>query len=338
MDWFLPGTVDSKRLTEKYTKMSERIKKAAKLKSSSATENTIKNKVILKSMTGYGACQQKSAQGNLEISLRAVNGRFLETRFHLSRDLMVFESEFKKIIEKYLIRGTVDIFVSRRLEKENQTEVKLHRELAKKYWQALQTLAKDLKITAPLHLESVIRLPEVLKIEETSVPVSEAEKKQLLQVFEKACQAIDLEREREGLSLQKDLLQTLQMLQVEVDKIQTMRDEANQQLAQRFEQRIKARLQGMDIDASRLSQEIVIQLEKADINEELCRLKEHIQNYRQLLSEGPARGKKLDFYTQELLREVNTIGSKSSVSKLTESVVEAKTLIERLREQVQNVE
>lgn len=330
----MTGTVDRKRLTEKHTKMSERTKKVVKSKSSSPT----KSKVILKSMTGYGAFQQKSSHGNLEVSLRAVNGRFLETRFHLSRDLMVMESEFKKIIEKYLIRGTVDVFVSRRFEKENQTEVKLHRELAKKYWQALQTLAKDLKVSAPLHLESVIRLPEVLKIEETSLPVSEAEKKQLLQVFEKACQAIDQEREREGLSLQKDLLQTLTLLQVEVDKIQTMRDEANQQLAQRFEQRIKARLQGMDIDTSRLSQEIVIQIEKADINEELCRLKEHIQNYRQLLSEGPARGKKLDFYTQELLREVNTIGSKSSVSKLTESVVEAKTLIERLREQVQNVE
>ena len=92
------------------------------------------------------------------------------------------------------------------------------------------------------------------------------------------------------------------------------------------------------MDSARLSQEVVIQLEKSDINEELARLKEHIKNYRHLFSATGAQGKKLDFYTQELLREVNTIGSKSSVSKLTQIVVQAKTLIERLREQVQNIE
>jgi uncharacterized protein (TIGR00255 family) len=106
----------------------------------------------------------------------------------------------------------------------------------------------------------------------------------------------------------------------------------------RFEQKIKARLSGVDVDPNRLSQEVVMQVERSDINEEVSRLNEHIRNYKGLLAHNGAIGKKLDFYTQELLREVNTIGSKSSVSKLTQIVVQAKTLIERLREQVQNVE
>ncbi len=120
--------------------------------------------------------------------------------------------------------------------------------------------------------------------------------------------------------------------------ISGLREDANQLLQEKFEQKIRARLKGNEIDPARLSQEIVIQLEKADINEELSRLSEHIKNYRQLVSSSQGEGKKLDFYTQELLREVNTIGSKSQVAKITQSVVEAKTVIERLREQVQNVQ
>ena len=143
---------------------------------------------------------------------------------------------------------------------------------------------------------------------------------------------------REGKSLQKDLGKLLVGLEKLVKVISQLREEANAQLQERYETKIKARLKGTEIDATRLTQEIVIQLERADINEELSRLQEHIKNYRQLIMSMDAEGKKLDFYTQELLREVNTIGSKSQVAKITSAVVEAKTLIERLREQVQNVQ
>src|SRR5690606_20882053 len=127
-------------------------------------------------------------------------------------------------------------------------------------------------------------------------------------------------------------------LEKQVKVISQMRESANAQLQERYETKVKARMKGTEIDPARLAQEIVIQLERADINEELSRLQEHIKNYRQLIQSKDAEGKKLDFYTQELLREVNTIGSKSQVAKITSAVVEAKTLIERLREQVQNVQ
>jgi len=121
-----------------------------------------------------------------------------------------------------------------------------------------------------------------------------------------------------------------------------LRDEANKALLERFEAKVKSRLPkdvaAHQVDPQRISQEIVIQLEKADINEEIIRLTEHIKNFEKLVEQPVVEGKKLDFYTQELLREVNTIGSKSQVAGITEAVVDAKTLIERIREQVQNIE
>lgn len=289
-------------------------------------------------MTGYGLGKAQSSSSQVDVSLRAVNGRFLETRFHLPREFVGIESDLKKTLGKYFERGTLDVFVSRRVKPSAQaSNLVVNKELAKKYFDAYKQIAKELKLDSRFHAETIARLPDVIKMED-GMEISGAEKKALQQAFEKACKACDEERKREGKSIKTDLDSTLKKLEKEVEDIQSVREEVNQNLLSRFEQKIKSRLTGVEIDSTRLSQEVVIQLEKSDINEELTRLKEHIKNYRQLFASNEAQGKKLDFYTQELLREVNTIGSKSSVSKLTQIVVQAKTLIERLREQVQNVE
>lgn len=289
-------------------------------------------------MTGYGLGSSESSISRIEVSLRSVNGRFLESRIHLPREFIPFEGEVKKKLAQYFERGTVDVFVSRKLLPESASHhVVVNRALAKQYHQALKTLSKDLKLKAPSSLEAIARMPEVLKLEDSS-ELTSAEKKSLLQAFEKACKACDSERHREGKSLREDLEKTLGELEKEVESMAEVREEANQNLLARFETKIKSRLAGIEIDAARLSQEIVIQVEKSDINEELSRLKEHLKNYRHLLASTEAQGKKLDFYTQELLREVNTIGSKSGLSRLTQIVVQSKTLVERLREQVQNAE
>ena len=289
-------------------------------------------------MTGYGTGKSQSELSQIEVSVRSVNGRFLETRFHLPREFVGLESDLKKVIAKHFDRGTLDVFVSRKIKASaGSVNVTVNKELAKKYAQAYKLLAKELKVKSPFSIETIARLPDVVKIEDGGeLPVSE--QKALLATLEKACKACDGERQREGKGLQGDLEKLLTSLDGEVAEILTVREEANQGLLQKFEAKIKAKLAGVEIDSARVSQEVVIQLEKSDINEEISRLKEHTKNYRNLLSEAGAQGKKLDFYTQELLREVNTIGSKSSVSKLTQIVVQAKTLIERLREQIQNVE
>ena len=292
----------------------------------------------MKSMTGYGLGKVQTSTSHIEVSLRTVNGRFLETRFHLPREFYSEESTLKKILESHFSRGTVDVFISRKPKPGASIgQITVNKALAKKYHDAYNQIAKELKIKTPFHVESIARLPEVIKMEDNA-EMGPAEKKALQQAFSKACEACLGERLREGKSVKKDLEKTLDLLEGEIKEIANVREEANQQLLERFEQKIKARLGGAEVDPARISQEVVMQVEKADINEELSRLKEHIKNYRAVFNLNDASGKKLDFYTQELLREVNTIGSKSSVSKLTAIVVEAKTLIERLREQVQNVE
>lgn len=292
----------------------------------------------MKSMTGYGNAKAQSKDVTVEVSIRSVNGRFLEPRFHLPREFVAFEAELKKILGASLSRGTVDVFVSRRVKSVGgKSKMTVNDALAKKYLTAYKHLAKELAIPFTVHLEAMARLPEIIKIED-SYELFAGEDKVLKKAFTEACKNCDQERVREGKALRKDLEGLLTSLEKQIKTITSLREEANEQLQERYEQKIRARLKGNEMDPTRLSQEIVIQLEKADINEELSRLSEHTKNYRQLVSLQTTEGKKLDFYTQELLREVNTIGSKSQVAKITQAVVEAKTLIERLREQVQNVQ
>lgn len=294
--------------------------------------------VIMKSMTGFGTHKAETKDTSVEVSIRAVNGRFLETRFHLPREFVPFENDLKKILGEKLKRGTVDIFVGRKVKnKASRTKVQVNEDLASQYLLALQKISKKTKLPLQAHVEFVARMPDVIHTEDIH-EIFKGEDKLLKKVFEMAVKAADTERNREGKALQKDMEKVLSGLEAEIKVISGLRSEANAQLLERFETKIRARLKNEEVDKQRISQEIVIQLERADINEELTRLQEHIKNYRNMLSGASSEGKKLDFYTQELLREVNTIGSKSQVAKITQSVVEAKTLIERLREQVQNIE
>lgn len=291
----------------------------------------------MKSMTGFGSERAQNNDVSVEISVRAVNGRFLETRFHLPREFMPFESDLRKILSSQLKRGTVDVFIIRRVRSAKAAKLQVNQELAAKYLQAYKQLAKNFKLRDDLHVETIARLPDVLKLEEAHDPDSK-EKAILLKSFKTAVENCVRERLREGKALRGDLTKCLTSLEKKIQSILSLREEANRQLQERFETRLAGRIKGGELDPQRLSQEIALQLDKSDINEELQRLTEHLKNFRQMMSAKEVEGKKLDFYTQELLREVNTIGSKSQVAKITQVVVESKTLIERLREQVQNVE
>jgi uncharacterized protein (TIGR00255 family) len=296
----------------------------------------------MKSMTGFGVFRSQSSDITIEVSFRAVNGRYLETRFHLPRVFFPFESELKKKLSSLVLRGTIDIYVSRKLRAQAAAgKITVNSKLALEYLKALKKLSSDLRIQDSIRLEQISKQPEVIHLEEEDAAHPQ-ELALLRKTFEAALKKFDTERVREGQALKKDLQRNLKDLQKHVQKISRLRDEANKILTDRFEAKVKSRLPkevaGHAIDSQRISQEIVIQLEKADINEEIIRLTEHLKNFEKLVESSIVEGKKLDFYTQELLREVNTIGSKSQVAGITESVVEAKTLIERIREQVQNIE
>ena len=296
----------------------------------------------MKSMTGYGSARAQTNEVTIEISVRAVNGRFLENRFHLPRLYFSFESDLKKKMSEFIKRGTVDVYVTRKLRSQSSTgKVIINTKLASEYLKSFRKLAKDLKINEQVRFDLITRQSDVIQIEEQD-SVLPAEAVLLKKIFEAAMKKFDMERLREGQALKKDLLKNLKDLQKYVLKISKLRDDANKQLQEKYEAKIKARLPkdivAQGLDPQRMTQEIVIQLEKADINEEITRLNEHLKNFEKLVEAQIVEGKKLDFYTQELLREVNTIGSKSQIADITESIVDCKTLIERIREQVQNVE
>lgn len=292
----------------------------------------------MKSMTGYGQASESNEQVEYQVSIRSVNGRFLEPRFHLPKELYTYESDLRKILEKYFFRGTVDIYIHRRdFKTEHSQHLVVQEHLLTQYLQACKKISKKYKIKSAPTVEFVLRNPEFLKIEITA-SVHKGEDSLMKKVFTQACKSCIAEREREGKALKKEMDALLGHLQKLREEMMNERAQANTLLHDRFKKRIEDKMTEMVMDPQRLAQEIVIQLDRSDINEELQRLEEHLREFQKLLASSEGLGKKLDFYTQELLREVNTIGSKSQVARLTQLVVQAKTTVEKMREQVQNIE
>jgi len=291
------------------------------------------------SMTGFGMARMRSSQLQLDISVRTVNGRYFEPKFHIPREYFSLESDFKKILSEFFQRGTIDIFIARKIINTTSvaSEVTYNSKLALQYMKVYRLASQQLKMKNDIPLQDFLRLPDVVSVQWKN-EVSQMESRILLATLRKACQACQKERLREGASLNRELLRLLGLLEKEVGEIESHRKVIDRELQNRYQQRIQARTKELSLDPARLAQEVIIQLDKADITEELSRLSEHLKNFSNLLGQSDSLGKKLDFYTQELLREINTIGSKSPVAVITQHVVEAKTLVERIREQVQNIE
>lgn len=310
----------------------------------------------MKSMTGFGRVSSRSRRSahstsqkvskaskasvmaELDVSVRAVNGRYLEMRLHLPREYAGLESELKSIVSSVLMRGTVDVYINRgKSSAGDSTEISVNTELARKWLKSYRQLGQDLKLTGEPSLELISRVPDVFQVNE-STEVSDTEKNQVKKLLTEAVQACDQERVREGKALEKLLVSLCQKLENLASEMESLKAEATSELEKRYRERLqKLGFEG-SVEPQRLAQEIVMQLDRADVSEELHRLREHLKAYRKLLKSSEPQGKKLDFYAQELLREVNTIGSKSHIAPLTNLVVEAKTLVEKIREQVQNVE
>jgi uncharacterized protein (TIGR00255 family) len=285
------------------------------------------------------ALEEKKAELDLEldVSVRAVNGRYLEMRFHLPREYAGLESDFKALITKTFTRGTLDIYVNRGRGTAAKSKVQVNTELAREWLDGYKRLGKTLKLNAKPTLELLTRVPEVFHVEEIS-EASQAEKALVFKLLGQALAACDQERVREGKALSAELDSLCARLEKLGIEMEALKAEATAELEKRYRERLqKLGFEG-NVDDQRIAQEIVMQLDRADVSEELARLREHLKAYRQLLKSEEPQGKKLDFYAQELLREVNTIGSKSHIARLTALVVDAKTVVEKVREQVQNVE
>jgi uncharacterized protein (TIGR00255 family) len=290
----------------------------------------------MKSMTGYGSSQHKDRRLELEVHVKSVNGRFLEVRFHLPKEYAPFENDFRKFFQGWS-RGTVDVYVHRRPGADSRMKsVQLREDHAAHWAKVLKSLNQKLKLQNEVGLRDILQMPFVMEHQDRTAlmpgELKQAEK-QMRQALSR-CQTLRLS---EGRVLKKELSNQLTQLERRISGMEGWRDEAMKSAQARLKSRL-ATLEADKLDASRLALETALVIDKMDVHEEVVRLKEHVKACRALMSGREARGKKLDFYCQELLREVNTIGSKSQLASLTQVVVEAKSIIEKFREQVQNIE
>jgi len=287
-------------------------------------------------MTGFGKSTTQSPDFLLDITVRAVNGRFLEIKFHGPKLYNVLEAEIRKKVSKTIKRGTLDIFVNRKVFNGSE-KILFNKKLAKKWLSGFNDMAKELKLEQATHSEILLNVPEIIKVEEASV-VSPKEKTALLKTITEAVAFCAKVRTVEGKTLKVDIEGHLSGLSKQLNLVKKLREKTKKELTKKYQKRLDSFEFPGELDEQRIAQEIVIQVDKSDISEEVQRLDAHITAILKLVKSDGSIGKKLDFYAQELLREVNTIGSKSTSSDLTQVVVEAKGLIERYREQVQNVE
>ena len=292
----------------------------------------------MKSMTGYGASQRTRDGVAVEVSLRAVNGRFLDVKVHLPTEYQAFEKDVRDCLSQTVRRGSISAVIVRKrdLGGPSAKELVFDEELATQWVAGLRKLGRSLKLKGELGIESLAGFETLVQIRDNP-KVKKSEKDLLVGCVTDALERLETERQREGQKLQKDIEARLKKFELLRLEIESHRSEANDSLQRRLEKRIEE-LQIKNFDAQRVADEVVWLLEKGDIEEELTRLKEHIRHFQGLIKSSENEGKKLDFYTQELLREVNTIGSKANHTPITQAVIEAKTLIEQIKEQVQNIE
>ena len=290
----------------------------------------------MRSMTGYGRCQLEQNGREMTVEVKTVNHRFLDISCRLPRHLSFLDDIVRRVVGAKLARGHVDVFVSYDNHREDARQVRVDTSLALAYRRAFCELSEALESENQLSLSDYARLPDVLTVEE-SAEDQDAVRSLFEQTLCGALDALILMRDREGESMRADILDKISHIEEIRGKIAQRAPLVVSEYRDKLHQRIAALMEG-ELDEARLITEVAIFADRAAIDEELVRLLSHAGQIRQTCEMTEPVGRKLDFLVQELNREVNTIGSKASDAMIAQYVVDAKGEIEKLREQVQNVE
>ncbi len=293
---------------------------------------------MIKSMTGYGK-QNLSVEGReYQIEIKSVNHRYLDINVKIPKAISYLEETIKKEISNKIKRGKIDVFVSFENNSEEGRKIEINKQLAKLYIEQLKELAQEEKIESNIEVMDIAKIPDVLtiKVDEENSKI----KDEIKQVTQGAVTRILEMKNIEGEKISQDLLQRIRNIQSKIVEISAKSTGLIEEYVVKLEKRVKELLKNDEVDKSRLAQEVVIYADKCSIEEEITRLKSHIFQFENLISNNQdgAIGKKLDFIIQEMNRETNTIGSKANNLEITNGVIDIKTEIEDIREQVQNIE
>lgn len=294
---------------------------------------------MLNSMTGFGRGEAKGLGYHFSVEMKSVNYRFQETIVKMPRTFLSFEDTIRKIIQEKVKRGRIEVYVNLKETEERKRMVKVDKDLTLKYDISLKELAQSLNTTYHTNIFRLVNLPEVLSVEE-----EEIEAEILWPVLENAvqialAQLLDM-RLQEGERLKNDLRQRIVFMQQLVQAIADRAPKVVNEYQERLRERLKDLLDNnnIEIDESRVAMEVALLADKASIDEEVVRLKSHLEEFAQTLSSSEPVGRKLDFLVQEMNREINTVGSKANDLEITKLVVEGKCELEKIREQIQNME
>jgi uncharacterized protein (TIGR00255 family) len=292
---------------------------------------------MIKSMTGFGRCEVLKDSRKFTVELKSVNHRYLDVNIRMPKKLNFFETSIRTLLKSYADRGKVDIFITYEDLSQSQVSVKYNAALAAEYLKYLNQMAEEFSLDNDVRVSTLSRYPEVFTMEECSEDEDELWNG-LKEALEGAFSQFAEMRTKEGERLKEDILLKLDLLSEQIRFIEERSPQIIAEYRTKLEEKMRELLEDTQIDDNRIAAEVILFADKICTDEEVVRLKSHIQHMKETLEESNGIGRKLDFIAQEMNREANTILSKANDLDISNRAISLKTEIEKIREQIQNIE
>lgn len=292
---------------------------------------------MIKSMTGFGRCEMAEETRKISVEMKSVNHRYLEAGIKMPKKLNVFEARIREVIKKYIQRGKVDIFITYEDYADNKVSVKYNADIADEYMNIFDKMSRQFELRNDITISQLSRFPEVITMEEQAADEEEIWNF-IRTAVEEACQQMLSARITEGENLKEDLMGKLDNMLAMVDFIEERSPKIMSDYRSKLMDKVTEILGDTTLDESRIATEVVMYADKICVDEETVRLRSHIDHAKKCLSEEGGIGRKLDFIAQEMNREANTILSKADDLEISNKAIDLKTEIEKVREQIQNIE
>lgn len=288
-------------------------------------------------MTGFGRCEKTVNNYDISVEIKAVNHRYADYNIKLPRMYNFLEEDVKKYLQEHIARGKVDVYLTIYKEQDDSKEIVLNEALAESYVNALKKIAEKFDVKDDISVSSIARYNDIFDIKHTEED-EDVIRKSVLEVLGCALEGFISAREREGKKLADDMINRISTIKGELSRIEKIAPDTVIEHKNNIEQRIRELLGDVAVDESRLLTETAIYADKLSVNEEIVRLNCHLEEFDRIMEKGNAVGRRLDFLLQEMNRETNTIGSKCNNLEVSNIVINIKSELEKVREQLQNLE
>jgi uncharacterized protein (TIGR00255 family) len=293
---------------------------------------------MIRSMTAFARSSYEGKDFTLDVFVRTYNHRYLDINLKLPIELLHLEGDLRSLISRHLSRGRVEITIKTSFLKEGIYQVFINRGLVGKLVSELQAIKAEHQLGSDVSLEAILRIPGLVEVQTDPQKISPEILNEMKEIMETTLKSLVEMRAQEGLLLAKDIRERLDSLAGMVSKVEETAKDYPKEVRASMEKSIHEILDGQDFNEARLLEEVAYYSERSDVTEELVRLRSHLSQCKKLIEGKDPAGRKFDFLLQEILREINTIGSKCALLAVSQTVIEMKTEVEKVREQVQNVE